>query len=393
MNAAGNASVPQVDKEGSWWVRLGPKLFLSYMVVVVVGASVVHFGALWLAPHAFAQHIRAMQEAVHQAMTGGQISVDLQANLYAGYRHAVDTALLLALGGAVLAAVAVSLFVTFKISRPLRAMVRATEYIAEGHYEERVPVFGSPEHPDELTELAVHFNRMAGHLAHSEERRRELIGDVAHELRTPLTTIKGYIEGLVDGVLPPERETYLLICQETNRMSRLIDDLQELSRVEAGAYELHPRPLSVQALVETAIRRLEPQFREKGVAVRADLPERLPQVQVDRDRMLQVLTNLLGNALHYTPSGGSVMVKAYRRGSEIAIAVRDTGEGIPAEHLPHIFQRFYRVDKSRSRTGGGTGIGLTIAKHLVEAHGGRIWAESPGKGQGSTFTFTLPVSS
>ncbi len=374
----------------SWWGRLGPKIFLSYLVVITAGVVVAHTVVLWVAPSAFAHHIHTMQEAMQQAASSGNITVDLQADLYAGFHRALDEALLWSLLGAVLAAVAVSIFVTLKISRPLQAMVRVTQYIAEGHYQERVPLFGSSEYPDELTELALHFNLMAEHLAHSEERRRALIGDVAHELRTPLTTIKGYIEGLVDGVLPPERETYLLICQEANRMSRLVDDLQELSRVEAGAYELHPRPLTVEALVETAIRRLEPQFREKGVALHLALDERLPRVLVDRDRMLQVMTNLLGNALHYTPSGGSVTVRAYRSGNAVAIAVSDTGAGIPPEHLPHIFQRFYRVDKSRSRTGGGTGIGLTIAKHLVEAHGGRIWAESPGKGQGSTFTFTLP---
>ncbi len=374
------------------WRRLGPKLFLSYLVVIATGAAVAHTVVLWAAPSAFAHHIQTMQEAVRQAASGGQITINLQADLYTSFHRALDQALVWSLVGAVLAAVAVSIFVTFKIARPLQAMARVTQYIAEGHYQERVPVFGSSEYPDELTELALHFNLMAERLAHSEERRRALIGDVAHELRTPLTTIKGYLEGLVDGVLPPERETYLLICQEANRMSRLIDDLQELSRVEAGAYELHLRPLTVRALVETAVRRLEPQFGEKGVALHVALDDRLPRVMVDRDRMLQVLTNLLGNALHYTPRGGEVTVRAYRAGSEVAIVVSDTGMGIPPEHLPHIFQRFYRVDKSRSRMGGGTGIGLTIAKHLVEAHGGRIWAESPGKGQGSTFTFTLPVA-
>ena len=175
-------------------------------------------------------------------------------------------------------------------------------------------------------------------------------------------------------------------------MSRLVDDLQELSRVEAGAYELHLRPIAVAALVETAARRLIPRYRDKGVTLRLALPKRLPPVRVDRDRILQVLTNLLENALRYTPSGGTVTVRAARRGTSVAIMVTDTGVGIPAEHLPHIFQRFYRVDKSRSRSGGGSGLGLTIAKHLVEAHGGQIWAESPGPGRGSTFTFTLPVA-
>ena len=375
-----------------WWVRLGPKLFVSYLVVIVVGITVAHTAVVWVAPTTFDRHVAAMRAAIDQALNQGQVTVDLQADLYGRFHQALDEALLWSLAAAGLAALAVSAFVTYKIARPLRAMVRATQHIAAGHYEERVPLFGSVEWPDELTELALHFNRMAEHLARSEERRRQLIGDVAHELRTPLTTIKGYIEGLVDGVLPPERETYLLICQEANRMSRLVDDLQELSRVEAGAYELHLRPIAVAALVETAARRLIPQYRDKGVTLRLALPKRLPPVRVDRDRILQVLTNLLENALRYTPSGGTVTVRAARRGTSVAIMVTDTGVGIPAEHLPHIFQRFYRVDKSRSRSGGGSGLGLTIAKHLVEAHGGQIWAESPGPGRGSTFTFTLPVA-
>ncbi len=374
------------------WPRLGPKIFLSYLVVILVGAVVAHTVVLWVAPTAFAHHVAAMQAAIQQALAQGVVSTDLQGDLYARFHQALDEALLWALLGAGLAAAAVSGFVTLRLTRPLRAMVRATQHIAAGHYQERVPLFGSVDRPDELTELALHFNRMAEHLARSEERRRQLIGDVAHELRTPLTTIKGYLEGLTDGVLPPERETYLLICQEAERMSRLVHDLQELSRVEAGAYDLQRRPVHLATLLETAVRRLSPQYQAKGVALHLHLPRHLPTVYVDRDRMLQVLTNLLGNALHYTPAGGRVTLEASRRSRMVEVTIRDTGIGIPPEHLPYIFQRFYRVDKSRSRIGGGSGIGLTIAKHWVEAHGGRIWATSAGAGQGSAFTFTLPLT-
>jgi len=222
--------------------------------------------------------------------------------------------------------------------------------------------------------------------------RRELIGDVAHELRTPLTAIKGSMEGLIDGVLPSEVETYQLIYAEADRLERLVNDLQELSRVEAGAYELIRKPISVSSLVESAAARLSRQFEDKGVTLESKVPANLPPALADEDRIGQVLLNLVGNALQYTPPGGHVRIAASRRGHEVHVSITDTGIGISPEHLPHLFTRFYRVDKSRSRAGGGSGIGLTIARHLVEAHGGRIWVESPGAGRGSSFTFTLPLA-
>jgi len=200
------------------------------------------------------------------------------------------------------------------------------------------------------------------------------------------------MEGLMDGVLPAAAETFQQIHQEADRLSRLVDDLQELSRVEARAYELDLQAVDVAALVGTVLRRLGQQFEAKGVGLTPSLPAELPPVLADSDRIIQVLTNLVGNALQYTPCGGQATIRAGRHGNEVHLAVADTGVGIPAEHLAHIFTRFYRVDKSRSRAGGGSGVGLTIARHLVEAHGGRIWAESEGEGQGSTFSFSLPLA-
>jgi signal transduction histidine kinase len=196
----------------------------------------------------------------------------------------------------------------------------------------------------------------------------------------------------MDGVLPATPETYQQIHQEADRLARLVDDLQELSRVEAGAYPLDIRPVAVSTLIQTTVKRFTAQSQAKDIQLRQDLPADLPPVLADQDRITQVLTNLVGNALQYTPPGGQVTILSERNGNEVHISVVDTGIGIPAEHLPHLFTRFYRVDKSRSRqAGGGSGIGLTIARHLVEAHGGRIWAKSAGEGQGSTFTFALPV--
>ena len=223
--------------------------------------------------------------------------------------------------------------------------------------------------------------------------RRRLIGDVSHELRTPLTAIKGSMEGLIDGVLPATQQTYQQIHAEADRLNRLVDDLQELSRVEARAYELEIRPLDVSSLVRTVTKRLAPRFESKRISLDLDLAADLPPVLADEDRTVQILTNLTGNALQYTPENGKVTISAKRINDEVQISVRDTGIGIPPQQLPHIFDRFYRVDKSRSRQpGGGSGIGLTIARALVEAQGGRVWAASAGDGQGSTFFFTCSIA-
>ena len=171
-----------------------------------------------------------------------------------------------------------------------------------------------------------------------------------------------------------------------------MNDLQELSRVEAGAYELNRTPIQITKLVEQTTARLQPQFEEKGVNLELKVPTNVPTVLADEDRISQVLLNLVGNALQYTPSGGTVTISVEKQSSELLITIRDTGIGIATEHLPHLFTRFYRVDKSRSRAGGGSGIGLTIVKYLVEAHGGRVWAESKGTGKGSLFGFSLPVA-
>jgi histidine kinase len=200
------------------------------------------------------------------------------------------------------------------------------------------------------------------------------------------------MEGLIDGVLPATPETFQQIHAEADRLNRLVDDLQELSRVEAHAYELEIRPVDVRTLVQTVTKRLASQFEAKRIALNTDLAPDTPRVLADEGRIIQVLTNLAGNALQHTPEDGEVVIAAKQINNEVQISVHDTGTGIPAEHLPHIFDRFYRADKSRSRrAGGGSGIGLTIARALVEAHGGRIWADSTGEGQGSTFTFTLPT--
>ena len=372
--------------------HLAAKLFLSYLIIIVVGMLVLTTAAELAIPQSFDRHLAAMGAMMGNMMGGssGEMSIDLFIN----FRAAVREALALAALAAFLVAMLVSLFVSRQVVAPVRAMTNASQRIAEGHYEERVQVAGdlSKDELDELGRLALSFNQMAARLGQTESMRRQLIGDVAHELRTPLTTIKGSLEGLIDGVLPAEVETFQEIYREADRLQRLVNDLQELSRVEAGSYELNRRPVEVSQMVEITAARLGRQFEEKDMILETDLPDGLPMVLADEDRFGQVLLNLMGNALQYTSAGGKVTLTAQRAGNEVQVSVTDTGVGIPPEHLPHIFDRFYRVDKSRSRAGGGSGIGLTIAKYLVEAHGGRIWAQSPGSGKGSTFTFTLPIA-
>ena len=367
--------------------HLAWKLFLSYLIVILVGVIVLATAAELSVPSAFDRHLAAMS-----ALMGG--TQGMNADLLAGFRAALTESLAVAALAATVVALLVSVLISRQVVAPVHDLRRASQRIAGGNYDERVSVPGDPAGGDldELGELALNFNQMAARLEQVEDMRRQLIGDVAHELRTPLTTIKGTMEALIDDVLPGDAETFQQVYREADRLQRLVSDLQELSRVEARAYALARRPLPVSSLMTTLISRLGRQFEEKGVGLRTDVPADLPPILGDEDRLGQVLLNLVGNALQYTPAGGSVAVSVRRQGSEIQFVVADTGIGISVEHLPHLFDRFYRVDKSRSRAAGGSGIGLTIARHLVEAHGGTLHAESSGPGKGSTFTFSLPIS-
>lgn len=373
--------------------HLGAKLFLSYLAIILIGVVVLIIASQFILPGSFSRHMAGMgmMNGMMNGMMGNQDTENVgnMAQLYTDFRASFNEALIYAALAATLVAVLLSVYLSRSIIAPVRAMSLATLRIADGHYKERVQVGGE----DELAQLAIRFNQMAEKLNEVEAMRRRLIGDVSHELRTPLTAIKGSMEGLMDRVLPATEETYQQIHAEADRLNRLVDDLQELSRVEAHAYQLDLRTLNVSDLVQTVTKRLAPQLEMKRIALNLELDPGLPRALADEDRAVQVLTNLLGNALQYTPENGTVTLSAQPFHQEIKISVRDNGIGIPPEHLPRLFDRFYRVDKSRSRrAGGGSGIGLTIARALVEAQGGRLWAESAGEGAGSTFSFTLPAA-
>jgi two-component system sensor histidine kinase BaeS len=369
-------------------VNIGTKLFLSHLAVLLVGALILVVVAQFSLPGAYGRHLGLMNAAGMMGYGAGRGQAGAGQAAFQNFRSSFFEALGWAGFASLLVALVVSLLISRSIASPIRALTNASQRVAEGHYSERVPAGQG----DEFGKLAGSFNSMAEKLEQVEVMRRRLIGDVAHELRTPLTAIQGSMEGLVDGVLPASAETFEQVASEAERLSRLVDDLQELSRIESGAIPLDLGLVSLSDLFETALRRVERSFVAKNVTLGIRRLDALPPVQADAGRLLQVLSNLLMNALRFTPKGGSVFLSASRQKHEISIRVADTGVGIPAEHLTLIFERFYRVDKSRTRQAGeGSGIGLTISKYLVEAHGGRIWAESAGEGKGSTFTFTLPL--
>lgn len=273
-----------------------------------------------------------------------------------------------------------------QIVKPIQEMRTASLQIAKGDYDHHLPSYNNLE----LNELAHAFNEMTATIAQSEQRRVELIGDVAHELRTPLNNIKITLEGLIDEVISAETTIYFDMQREISRLQRLISQLEKLSRAESDQIILHKQPITLSDLLHNIVDRLGIQFEDKGVHLELNVSADFPPIQLDSDRITQVVTNIIGNALQHTPKGGRVAVSAEHTTKEAIITVTDSGIGLAIDDLPRIFERFYRVDKSRQRSSGGNGIGLTIAKHLVQAHDGRIWASSLGRDQGTTISFTLP---
>jgi signal transduction histidine kinase len=288
-------------------------------------------------------------------------------------------------------AIIISLVLTFflsgRISSPVATLASAARQLGRGDLSLRIQFRGKGE----VKELAQAFNSMADDLEHAEQLRRNLIADVAHELRTPLSNIQGYLEAIRDRVMKPNRPTILSLNEEAALLSRLVDELQELSLVEAGELKLVYQTEDIAKLIEQTVVSWQPRVAAKEISLSLDLPDNLPQVSIDWQRISQVLHNLLENAVTHTPKRGAINVAATTQDDKIEVRVSDTGEGIPSEDLPNIFERFYRVDKSRARATGGSGLGLTIAKRLVEAHGGKIAVESE-LGKGSSFSFTIPIA-
>ncbi len=306
------------------------------------------------------------------------------------YLASINSSLWLAGGLAALVAVALGLLFARQIAGPVRSLTTAARRLGAGDLDQRVSVRGRR---DELGELAEAFNSMAEAVGRQEMLRRQMAADIAHELRTPLAVIQANLEAMLDGVRPLSAEEVADVHRETRLLSRLVTDLRDLSLAETGQLPLRKKLTDLSELVRTSVARFSAQAEEKGVRLDAEAADGKLSADVDPDRIAQVLGNLLDNALRHTPAGGEVMVclQPGAQRDEVRVTVRDTGSGIPEEHLPNIFERFYRADRARTRTDGGSGIGLAVVRQLIEAQGGRVWAESqPGKG--ATFGFVLPAA-
>ncbi len=363
------------------------RIISAHMIVVIVGVVIVLVMAAFITNTLVPENVQA-ELARLLDLENSEVVAQATAELLETFRGSVLTAVFVAAIGAVLAGLGTGLLLAREILRPLNDIARSSQRIARGHYNERVDVPTS----DELAQLATNFNQMAESLAQVEQQRVALIGNVSHELRTPLTGLNGYLEGLMDGVFPENEETYGTMLQEVRRLHRLVDDLQSLSRAEAGRLSFRFETFDIVPLVERVVAQLKPQADAECLQVETKTLTAPLLVHADPDRAAQILFNLVGNAIRYTPENGCITVVVTAVNNTAHIEVTDTGTGIPADALPYIFERFYRVDASRARQSGGSGIGLTIARHLVWAMGGDIHATSAGTGKGSTFTFTLPLA-
>jgi signal transduction histidine kinase len=273
------------------------------------------------------------------------------------------------------------------MTQPLRDMAAAVRRMEVGDYTARVHTHSR----DEVGQLATAFNRMSAELELLERSRRDLVANVSHELKTPITAIRAHLENLADGIEQPDRDTLQVMLGQTERLGRLVDQLLDLSKLESGEVPLELEPMALASMVDRVISEFSVGRAVTDIDLLAEVPEDL-MVNADRERIHQVVFNLVDNAVRFTPPGGEVTIAAEREAERVRVTVRDTGVGVAPEHLPRLFERFYRADPARSRDdGGGTGIGLAIARSIVEGHGGRITAESE-PGRGTTLTFDLPAA-
>jgi signal transduction histidine kinase len=299
----------------------------------------------------------------------------------------VNQAIFLAALGATAVSLIIGVVLARGLTKPIQEITQATRSVAQGDLTQQVPVRSD----DELGELATSFNQMSADLAKSRDLRRQMTADIAHDLRTPLSLILGHAEALSDGVLPPTPETFDVIYDEARRLNRLVEDLRLLSLAEAGELPLATRPVPPHSLLERTVVAHTPTAQKKQIELMLNASPDLSEVAVDPDRIAQVLDNLVANALRYTPAYGRIQLTAQQNGSAVQLKVQDSGPGMDATELAHVFDRFYRGDRSRQRHEGGSGLGLAIAKSIVEGHNGRIWAESV-PGQGATFVIELPLA-
>ncbi|TAJ99587.1 MAG: HAMP domain-containing histidine kinase [Chloroflexota bacterium] len=355
---------------------LRARLLVAFLVVVAASLGTVGVAVLFVGPGYFAD---AMGH-----LPGDPMGDAMSAATQVAFADAMRQALLAATVIAIVTAAVVSLAVAARIARPISALASAARRLAGGSYSERVPV----DDPGELRELAASFNEMADSLEATERRRLQLVGDVAHELRTPLTTLDGYLEGLEDGVIEPNPETWRLLRSETGRLTRLVADLSELWRAEARQLPLTFDALDLATVAASVVERFAPLAAARDI--RIELSASPAVARADRDRVAEIVDNFLSNAIRHAPDGSAIEVGTSVVGRAARVWVADRGPGLAHDQLEAVFERFYRVDPARSRAAGGSGIGLAIVRALAAAMGGRAWAESPGPGRGATFLLELP---
>ncbi|MHB8960266.1 MAG: HAMP domain-containing sensor histidine kinase [Candidatus Limnocylindrales bacterium] len=369
--------------------RLRWRLLAANLAVAAAGVLAVAAGVWLAAPRAF-ESAMGMGGPGGGMMGGAGVGM-MDPALSAAFGNSVGSALLLGLAAAVLVAVVASVLVATRLSRPIDELAAASRRVARGDYLQRIPPGDG-----ELGELADSFNQMAAALASTEQRRRDLIGDVAHELRTPIASVRGYVEGLEAGVFAPGPETWRVLDEQTARLERLVDDLAVLWRAESNDLRLEIEPVDAATAIADAVEghRALAASRRIVLALETAMPAapRATLVRADPVRLAQVLDNLVVNALRYTNEAGHVWLGVGREGAWIAFSVADDGPGLEPEQAARVFERFYRADPSRSREAGGSGLGLAITRSLVEAMGGTIAVSSPGPGRGARFTVRLPAA-
>jgi len=369
------------DQRGSLFGLADP----SGRVIVSVDPSYPAGTILTSQMLASGQTIKVNGQTVGVLLTARQISQFRPAE--SRFLQRTNDALLFASLAALGVALLIGILLARTLTKPIKALTNAAEGMAAGKLEQQVPV----KSRDEIGQLAKSFNQMSSEVVRVNRLRRQLTADIAHDLRTPLTVIAGYIESMRDGVLKPTPERMTLIYSEIERLQKLVDDLKVLSLADSGELSLHRQNLAPEDLLKRAAELFSHAARRQKVGLEVKTEKDLPSILVDEARMMQVLGNLVSNALRYTPARGKVTLGAQSTGSEVVITVTDNGSGIPADELPYIFDRFHRGDKSRHSDNGESGLGLAIVKALVESHGGRVWAESK-TGEGACISLAFPVA-
>ncbi|MBI4283902.1 MAG: HAMP domain-containing protein [Chloroflexi bacterium] len=367
-----------------FFTRLSIRLTIAFLFAAILGVALVAvltYRSTSSDFSSFLSHVETMERMMSGGMMGGSVFTQAGSDFL---DNLGQTLWIAGLSGGALAIFLGYLF-TRQIVAPLGKVTVAARQVAEGNLEQKVDIRGSGE----LAELGESFNLMAATLSHDQQLRRNMVADIAHELRTPLSILQGNIEAMLDGVLETNTDNLTSIHQETLLLARLVDDLRTLSLADSGQLKFQPETTDLRNVAQQVIDGFQTQLAAKKVSLALEAPNDLPQAWVDPDRTAQVLRNLLSNACHYTPEGGNITIRLTADDDGITVLVADTGVGIPPEDLPYVFDRFYRVDRSRTRATGGSGLGLTIVKQLVEAQNGRVWAEST-EGKGSIFSFRVP---